>query len=220
MVVLGTLFICISIIYKTQQEEKLANSPVDVLRDWKITVDSSKTYKPGEPVPITSTFKKLVNSKGETVRYFQCYKPGTTDWDSYIQANKNTGTASPTTNGKAIYTAVVPLNLGILPNTCRIYVVTTYNVNKYHPAFQETNYSNTFTVVQREGIVSNESGQTLIYTNNQPSKTYDSTFTPNTSQQSPIVILQTAPSSPSEENSSPTTPKQGIIQNILNKVGL
>jgi hypothetical protein len=220
-ILLASILFSGSIIFQTHQEDKLRNAKVDVLKDWKISIDDNRTYQPGDVITINSIFKKLINVKGESHRYFQCYKPGTKDWDSYIEANRNSGTAVPTNNGRSAYTVVVPLNLGKLPNTCRIYVITTYNVDEYHRAFQEIAYTNSFTVMPRQGIVNNNS-ETLIYTDNPDIKQYNSSYTPpNTSQ--PIVIYKDNVSNPTLED-SPEVPKSSLvprtINNLLDKVGL
>lgn len=217
LVLLSSVFILLNGFYNRQQEERLRNTPVDVLTNWTLRVDDSKTYMPGDVIQVESKFTKLINVKGTSERYIQCMKAHSMEWDGLVLSNRTKGTQQPIKNGKATYGVGIPLNVGELPNTCRVCPVVTYNVNKYHPAFQETTCSNTFTIEPRPGIVTNPYGQTIIYTNGKPQDKPDdkaSIVIPSDSQ--PIVITQqTSQPEANEENSPSTVRPKGIVNRVL-----
>lgn len=214
-----TVIIGGALVYYTQQQNKLANAPVDVLTNWTLKVDSSHPYQPGDLIPVSSKVTKLINVSGQSNRFIQCYKPNTKEWDALIPVNVTKATNPASQNRSGGFTIGIPLSIGVLPNTCRIYVSVTYDVNKYHPAFQESNYTNAFSIIPRPGLVSESPNETIIYpgtpTNNS-SKSSEVTVP----DQTPIVIYRNDTPASDSENSpaSNQQPNQNIIQRILGRI--
>jgi len=202
----------LSVVYKIKQDQALANRPVDVLQNWKITVPDGE-YQPGDVIKVTSEFKKVLDIAPTTSdRYIQCLIPGTTEWDSLIPANKGVRSNPVTEFARTVYDVGIPLSIGQLPNTCRVYSVITYNVNKYNPTFQEVNWTNNFKVVAREGIVQN-GDETYIYRDSSPKAQNDpqSSLSP---EDDPIIIYRSSPQETdvdAPEDSNPLTLMEPLI---------
>lgn len=194
----------VTVSYKVHEENTLANAPVDVIKNWTIHVDNTKIYHPGDTVIVDSHFTKLLDVTGTAVRYIQCRKPAPNqnEWDALYLANKVPAVQGKTANGHSTYNIGIPLNPGVLPSTCRLYIASTYDVNEYHPAFQEHAYSNTFTVQPVD-----LSGKTIIYTND-PQTTSDTvnSIVKLPDQTQPIIIYENnTGSSPAQNDSNNTT---------------
>lgn len=59
----SAVILAASVLYNVRNKSNLRNKPVDVLRNWSLTVDDTKVYRPGDTVSVVSKFEKLLNIK-------------------------------------------------------------------------------------------------------------------------------------------------------------
>lgn len=220
------------------EENRLRHEPVDVLENWSLKVDGSRPYKPGETVTVDSKFDKILSITGNSNRFVQCLRPQyfptveaelalnpnydipSKYWDGYVLSNTIKANQPKTNDGGTQFVIGIPLSIVNLPNYCRVYVSITYNVNKYHPAFQENNYSNIFRVEPRDTLIQ-QGSETFIFTDEVDQDNPQAYSIPSPSNpEQPIIIYRTEPSETVPENAPPTTlqPQSGPLRGLVNGV--
>lgn len=200
-------------------------SPVQVLTHWQLKVDGSKPYMPASTVNISSTYTKVRNVSGVSKKYLQCHKPNSTEWDSYIPLTESDANKPSITVGHSVTAVAIPLDVPSLPNTCRIYIHVSYQINPLR-TYEQYNYSNSFHVnkpispiVQQQSLAPqpDTNSQQAIVTPSITPETGDSNTTIPQPQTTDTFQNNEAPSTP--ENAPPTKQK-GIIGRILQIAGL
>lgn len=232
LLVTAAVGITLAIGYRAYNESKLANAPVDVLKNWTLEVNRDKPYRPGDTISVQSTFTKLVAAKGESERSIQCvkterieealtnypnkfYNPPAELWGGRVNSNEGNGTKGKVTNGKTTIDVGIPFAVGQLPNVCRIAIVAVYNVNKYNTAFPETAYSNIFLIEPRPGIVTADSTTTYVYTDDSSPNDGQAYISLTPQNGESVIIYQNPSPSPSEETAPPTVqPQRGRIEQL------
>lgn len=118
-------------------------SPVDVLKDWHLTVPQS-SYRAGADVDVLSTFIKTRSVSGTSYRFLECFNTNQS-LSRYpidqVDSNK------PARAGSAIVALKLPDNLPNLPVSCHINITVVYNIHSFRKV-TETNVTNNFQVVK------------------------------------------------------------------------
>jgi hypothetical protein len=196
----------------------LVFAPVQVLKDWKISVPNQE-YTPGSTIYITSYYTKVRDVSGSSKRYLQCYKPNSTDWDGYIPLTESDANRPKITNGKSVTAIAIPIDVPALPNTCRIYINVVYQINPFRE-YEQFNYSNTFKIEQGK-TTSNQQAQIQPQETIQPVQPMVTLTPENTdfqNQQAPSVVEDSPPTT--TQNVGPLKIVTGLIDGIKRISGL
>lgn len=120
----------------------LASVPIQILKDWKISVPE-KTYHPGDTVVLESHSFKLRKARGDSERTVEC-NARTDSIVGYtlnkIEAKRKPGYNQSETN------IILPGNIADLPATCRVVISVKYTVFFGLRTIQENNVSNDFMI--------------------------------------------------------------------------
>lgn len=116
-------------------------SPVDVLTDWKVSVEN-KTYHPTDDIYLNVEYKKIRPVSGDTYYYLECENPsrGLVRYPiSIVEANRPEG------SGVVQQPLRIPPTIPDLPRQCRIAISVEYIIYTFR-SFAENNQTNWFTV--------------------------------------------------------------------------
>lgn len=116
-------------------------APINILRDWKITVPS-QSYRLGDIIQLNTASEKLRKAGGPVERTIECDK-GTNGTISY-PLNSSLAKGNPGVN-HATYQLKVPVNITNLPATCRVVIAVDYTVYGFRHIVEYT-VSNDFKV--------------------------------------------------------------------------
>lgn len=193
-------------------------SPVQVLTHWQLHVDDSQAYMPASTVNISSTYTKVRDVSGVSKKYLQCHKPNSTDWDGYIPLSESDANKPSTTAGHSATAVAIPLDVPSLPNTCRIYIHVSYQINPLR-TYEQHNYSNSFHVNKPTSPMIQQ--QSLAPQSTNETNSQQAIVTPNiqTPQPQETDTFQNN-EAPSTVENAPPTKQTGIIQRILQIAGL
>lgn len=156
--------------------------PLDILQDWKLTVDKSQ-YKIGDDILVRSEFKKIRSVTGIAKRYIEC-KNTSGKFSNRVQANEASADRPVGSGGSDLY-LTIPDNIPNLPATCRISVVVEYEIYAF-----------------RKHTESTKSGEFIVY----PSDKQSNVISPN--QQDDNVVVENSPATGSTNARRDNFPSQ------------
>ncbi len=120
--------------------------PVDVLKNWTITVPNA-SYQAGDTITLRSQYTKVSGVSGKAFRYLECHQNSV--WVRYAlqsaEANRPPSRATQATG----LVLELPSDLPNLPMTCRVTISIDYEIYSFRK-FNEYNASNTFDLQPRQ----------------------------------------------------------------------
>lgn len=139
----------------------MALSPIDILQNWKLTVDTSKEYKEGSVLTVNTQFDKVRSITGISKRYIICDTPNNANVRFPLnEADADRG--ETVSNREQIY-FTIPTTLPSLPANCEVEIVIEYTVYSFRKHL-EIQRSNPFKVIEDKKAKAEEPESGNIYT--------------------------------------------------------